>query len=83
MEYFKTVPKTNKEISIELLNKAYGNGVLEEIDFSILMQNLLVSEGGYVLDTGNNQQVNAEIALRLKEKIKEHPLLWKWFFMVA
>jgi len=67
----------------ELLKKAYEQGWLSGFDFSVLIQNLLVSEGGYVLDTGNYENVNAEVALRLVEKIKNHPRLWEWFFMVA
>ena len=53
------------------------------LDFSVLMHRLLISEDGYVIDTGNYENVNAEVALRLAEKIKKHPKLWKWFFMVA
>lgn len=67
----------------EKLNKAYGQGWLSGFDFSVLMAELLVSEGDYVLDTGNYENVNAEVALRLAEKIKRHPKLWEWFFMVA
>ena len=47
------------------------------------MHEFLISEGGYVIDTGNYENVNAEVALRLAEKIKKHPKLWQWFFMVA
>ena len=57
----------------ELLNKAYEQGWLSGFDFAILMQNLLVSENGYVIDTGNWENVNAEVALRLAEKIKANP----------
>ena len=67
----------------ELLNKAYEQGWLSGADFSVLIQNFLVSENGYVLDTGNYENVNAEVVLRLAEKIKRHPKLWEWFFMVA
>ena len=35
------------------------------------------------INTGNYENVNAEVALRLAEKIKRHPKLWKLFFMVA
>jgi len=38
---------------------------------------------GYVIDTGNWENVNAEVAARLAERIKKHPILWKLFFMVA
>lgn len=65
------------------LDKAYDQGWLSGFDFSVLMQNLLISENGYVIDTGNYENVNAEVALRLVEKIKRHPKLWTWFFMVA
>lgn len=67
----------------QILQKAYEQGWLSGFDFSILMHRLLVSENGYVLDTGNWENVNAEVALRLAEKIKRHPKLWEWFFMVA
>ena len=53
------------------------------MDFALLMQDLLISEGGYVIDTGNWENVNAAVALRLIDKIKSHPILWKLFFMVA
>ena len=67
----------------EKLKKAYDQGFLSGFDFSVLMHELLVSEGGYVLDTGNYENVNAEVALRLAKNIERHPLLWKLFFMVA
>ena len=69
--------------SKEILDKAYEQGWLSGFDFSVLMQNFLVSENGYVIDTGNYENVNAEVALRLAEKIKRHPKLWEWLFMVA
>lgn len=65
-----------------LLDKASEQGYLSGFDFSVLMQNFLISEDGYVIDTGNYENVNAEIALRLERNIKEHPDLWR-FFMVA
>lgn len=72
--------RDNKEI---ILQRASKEGWLSGFDFSVLMQEFLVSEDGYVIDTGNYENVNAEIALRLAEKIKKHAKLWKWFFMVA
>lgn len=69
--------------SKEILDKAYDHGWLSGFDFSVLMHRLLVSENGYVIDTGNWENVNAEVALRLAEKIKRHPKIWEWFFMVA
>lgn len=67
----------------EILDKAGKQCYLSGFDFSILMHELLVSENGYVIDTGNYENVNAEVAVRLIEKIKRHPELWERFFMVA
>lgn len=67
----------------DILNKAYQQGWLSGFDFSLLVQDLTISEHGYVIDTGNWENVNAEVALRLAEQIKRHPILWKLFFMVA
>ena len=72
----------NMEKGKELLEKAERQGYLSGFDFSVLMHELLVSENGYVLDTGNYENVNAEVALRLAKNIKEHPKLWR-LFMVA
>ena len=83
MELTKTIYKTRDEIIGELEYKAYDKGFLTNDEFSFLIQELLVSEDGYVLDTGNGMQVNAEIALRIIKKIKKHPKLWEWLFMVA
>lgn len=66
----------------DILEKAKSQGWLDGFDFSILMQELLVSENGYVIDTGNWENVNAAIALMLVEKVARHPILWK-LFMVA
>ena len=67
----------------EILDKAYQQGWLSGFDFSLLIQNMTISENGYVLGTGNYENVNAEVALRLAEQIKKHPILWKLFFMVT
>ena len=66
----------------DILEKAKSQGWLDGFDFSILMQELLVSENGYVMDTGNWENANAAIALMLAEKVARHPILWK-LFMVA
>ena len=68
-----------KNILAKAAKKSYLNG----FEFSILIQNLLISETGYVIGTGNWENVNAEVALRLVENIKKHPILWKLLFMVA
>ena len=67
----------------KLLKKAKDNTYLSGFDFSLLIQDLTISEGGYVLPTGNYENVNAEVALRLVDRINRHPLIWKLFFMVA
>ena len=61
----------------KILCKAYKQRWLSGLDFSVLMHRLLISEDGYVIDTGNYENVNAEVALRLAEKIKKHPKLWQ------
>ena len=66
-----------------ILDKAYEKRYLNGFEFSILLQKLLISENGCVIDIGTWENVNAEVALRLIEKIKRHPILWKHFFMVA
>lgn len=65
------------------LEKAHQQGWLSGFDFSVLIQDLTISETGYVIDTGNWENVNAVVALRLAEKIKKHPIIWKLFFMIA
>lgn len=66
-----------------ILNKAYQQGWLDGSDFSIFIQDIVISENGYVIDVGDWENVNAEVTLRLAEKIKRHPILWKLFFMIA
>ena len=68
---------------IKILKRAEEQRWLSGFDFSILMQDLLISKNGYVLDTGNWENVNAEVALSLWLRVKRHPVLWKLFFMVA
>lgn len=63
----------------EILNKAYNQGWLSGFDFSLLIQDMTISENGYVIDTGNWENINAEVALRLAEQIKKHPIIWKLF----
>lgn len=81
--YYKEMALNPAQKTSDILNNAEIQGYLNGFEFSILLQKLLISENGYVIDTGNWENVNAEVALRLVEKIKKHPLLWKHFFMVA
>ncbi len=71
------------ESAKEKLTKAHTDGFLSGLDFSLFIQDLLISKDGYVIDVGNYENVNAEVALRLADRIKKHPIIWKIFFMVA
>nr|DAV88182.1 MAG TPA: hypothetical protein [Caudoviricetes sp.] len=68
---------------IEILKRAEEQCWLSGFDFSILMQDLLISKNGYVIDTGNWENVNAAVALALWRRVKRHPVLWGLFFMIA
>lgn len=52
----------------EILNKAKVQGWLSGFDFSVLMQELLVSPNAYVIDTGNWQNVNAAVERAMREQ---------------
>lgn len=81
-EFGESLDYPFREGAKELLDKANEQAYLSGFDFSVLMHNFLISKDGYVIDTGNYENVNAEVALRLERKIREHPQLWK-IFMVA
>jgi len=59
------------------VNKSWLDG----FDFSIWMQDKLISKNGWVIDTGNWENVNAEVARRLEKQIQKHPILWKIFMV--
>lgn len=65
------------------VKQAEEQGALNAFDFSILMQSMLISKNGWVIDTGNYENVNAVISSKLFRKIKNHPFLWKMFFMIG
>lgn len=71
------------DIGKKILNKAYQNGWLSGFDFSLLIHDITISENGYVIGTGNWENVNAQVAIRLAKQINKHPIIWKLFFMVA
>ena len=52
---------------------------LTDEEFAEFMRAMLVSEDGYVIDTGNNKSVNAELALLLESKWRKHKRSWKKF----
>lgn len=68
---------------MRILKKATKQGWLDGYDFSIFIQDVLISKNGYVIGTGNWENVNAEVAYRLVERIRKHPILWRLYFMVA
>ena len=74
----------NKEIieAENILDKAYkdNQNFLDGFDFSVFMQNLLIQDGHYVIDTGNYKNVNMACAKTLLRQIKKHPFIWKHFF---
>ena len=87
---FEKVRHENIEDAEKLLNGEIENkiepkhvGWIDGFDFSIFMQNLLVSKDGYIIDIGNWENANYVCAYRLLNKIKRHPWIWKWLFMVG
>lgn len=65
----------------DILLKAENEGALSGKEFSLLMQELLIPQGAYIIPTGNWENVNAEVALRLQERIRRHPILWRLFMV--
>lgn len=57
-------------------------GYINGYDFSVIMQDLLIPDGDYVIDTGNWENVNYACVYRLIKRIKKHPLIWRLFFMI-
>ena len=57
-------------------------GYINGHDFSVIMQNLLIPDGDYIIDTGNWENVNYVCVYSLIKRIKKHPLIWKLFFMI-
>lgn len=52
---------------------------LSDKEFAAFVRAMMVSENGYVIDIGNNEAVNAELALLLDTKWRKHKRLWKKF----
>ena len=75
--------KIDFEEAESVMNRPENQIGMDGKNFSLFMQALLISEGGYVIDTGGLGNVNAEVADRLVKRVKSHPILWKLFFMVA
>lgn len=74
------------EQRLKEIEKKFGKddlfGYIDGYDFSLIMQDLLIPDGDYVVDTGNWENVNYFCAYGLIKRIKKHPLIWKLFFMI-
>jgi hypothetical protein len=74
------------EQRLKEIEKKFGKddlfGYIDGYDFSLIMQDLLIPDGDYVIDTGNWENVNYVCAYGLIKRIKKHPLIWKLFFMI-
>lgn len=79
------VEDAEKRLNGDIENKIEPNqvGWIDGFDFSVFMQSLLVSRDGYVIGTGNWENVNYACAHSLLGRIKRHPWIWKWFFMIG
>ena len=53
----------------------------EYLRLSRFIQALFISENGYVIDTGNFQNVNRAILDDILRNIKKHPHIWKLFMV--
>lgn len=67
----------------ELLKKYRNENYMDTLDFSSFIHALLIPEYGYVIDTGSICNANIVVAEELIKRVKRHPILWKFFFMVA
>lgn len=56
---------------------------IELNEFSAFIHELLISEGGYVIEVGDCRNTNYICAHELLKRVKKHPLIWKLFFMIA
>lgn len=80
MKEIDKVEKRLKQIEEKLGN--VDTGYINGLDFSLIMHDLLIPDGEYVIDTGNWENVNYFCAYNLVRKIKRHPLIWRLFFMI-
>lgn len=81
----ENIEDAEKRLTDEIEKRIKDNqyGWIDGLDFSLFMQDLLISRDGYVIDVGNSENVNYVCAHSLLSKIKRHPWIWKWFFMVG
>lgn len=79
------IEDAEKRLNGEIENKIEPTqiGWIDGFDFSMFMQELLISRDGYIMGTGNWENANYVCAHSLLSRIKRHPWIWKWFFMVG
>lgn len=56
---------------------------MSDTKFREEVMKLIVSDHGYVLDTGSQDDVNAQAIAMLKDAVERHELIWQTFFMIA
>lgn len=56
---------------------------MSDTEFREEIMKLIVSDNGYVPDTGSQADVNAQAIAMLKEAVEAHELIWQTFFMIA
>ena len=69
---------TTEELKQKLLEKAYNTGRLTDSEFRFLIIEMTLNRGETILDTGNQEMVNAEFVLRLKGKERKmNEVFWR------
>lgn len=86
-EYIKLYTTKLSDYEVETSHAKSPKQLLRCFDsylaMSLFFQGLFISKNGYVIDTGNFEDVNCVMMDRIQERVKKHPLLWKLFFMIA
>ena len=77
--------KENREKAIKNFNKFYDEDDIfhEYLSFSQYIQNVFISQKGWVIDTGNFKTANRELIELIERKINKHPILFNLFFRVV
>lgn len=74
------------EQRLKEIEKKFGKddlfGYIDGYDFSLIMQDLLIPDGDYVVDTGNCENVNYFCTYGLIKRIKKYPLILRLFFII-
>lgn len=79
----KIIDKLNKRL--DKIDEEAGDNIfraMDGFDFSLFVQDALIPDGKYVIDTGNWENVNYACACHLINRIKKRPLIWKLFFRI-